>query len=61
MPATTRASRRRRATDTQVIGGILAALDINNGGTLEFQMSAMPNTARGIAKESRPFSVSANQ
>lgn len=35
--------------------------DINNGGTLEFQMSAMPNTARGIAKESRPFSVSANQ
>lgn len=33
MPATTRASRRRRATDTQVIGGILAALDINNGGT----------------------------
>ncbi len=35
--------------------------DINSGGTLEFQMSAMPNTARGIAKESRPFSVSANQ
>lgn len=32
--------------------------DINNGGILEFQMAAEPNTTRGISSTSRPFSVS---
>jgi putative alpha-1,2-mannosidase len=32
--------------------------DIKNGGILRFEMSGQPNTARGLAREDKPFSLS---